>query len=117
MVLSASPRKAVPLASGDDWEQQPGSTTSTTRRVFFCGVVVESEAGKAISEGSSNQYPKLSARCNVQSDVQELVASLGEPLSLLSDDSTVPPRPLEKDDNDDAVSSSVYLYSGLDTHC
>lgn len=62
MVLSPSPRKAVPLASGDDWEK-PSSTSSkvasTTRRVFFCGVVVESEEGKAINEGSSNLLPKI----------------------------------------------------------
>ncbi|KAI0251333.1 hypothetical protein BJV78DRAFT_1275422 [Lactifluus subvellereus] len=87
MVLSPSPRKAVPLASGNDLEQS-GSTSkvaSTTRRVFFCGVVVESEEGKAISE-----------------DVQELVASFGEPLGLPCDNSTVQSRPLETDDNDDA---------------
>ncbi len=53
MVLSTSPRKAVPLASGDDWEKlaSPSKAPSVTRRVFFCGVVVESEEGKAISEG------------------------------------------------------------------
>jgi hypothetical protein len=54
MVLSASPRKAVPLASGDDREQSGScKVASITRRVFFCGVVVESEGGKEISEGSS----------------------------------------------------------------
>jgi protein ECT2 len=54
MVLSASPRKAVPLASGDDWEQSGSSSKVAwiTRRAFFCGVVVESERGKEISEGS-----------------------------------------------------------------
>jgi hypothetical protein len=51
MVLSASPRKAVPLASGDDREQS--KVASVTRRIFFCGVVVESEERKEISEGSS----------------------------------------------------------------
>jgi hypothetical protein len=55
MVLSTSPRKAVPLASGDDWEQSsPSKVASTTRRMFFCGVVVESEGGKEISEGASH---------------------------------------------------------------
>jgi protein ECT2 len=49
MVLSTSPRKAVPLASGDD-----SKVASVTRRAFFCGVVVESEGGNAISEGPSN---------------------------------------------------------------
>jgi hypothetical protein len=56
MVLSTSPRKAVPLASGDDWDQSSSSSRgpSVTRRAFFCGVVVESEGGNPISEGSSN---------------------------------------------------------------
>jgi hypothetical protein len=55
MVLSTSPRKVVPLASGDDWESSsPSKVASVTRRAFFCGVVVESEGGNAISEGSSN---------------------------------------------------------------
>jgi hypothetical protein len=44
----------VPLASGDNWEQAgPSKAASTTRRVFFCGVVVESEGGNEISEGPS----------------------------------------------------------------
>jgi protein ECT2 len=55
MVLSTSPRKAVPLASGDDWKQSsPSKVASITRRMFFCGVVVESEGGKEISEGASH---------------------------------------------------------------
>lgn len=56
MVLSTSPRKAVPLASGDDCDQSSSISKgpSVTRRAFFCGVVVESEGGNAISEGSSN---------------------------------------------------------------
>jgi hypothetical protein len=52
MVLSTSPRKAVPLASGDD--RETSRVALVTRRAFFCGVVVESEGGNAISEGSSN---------------------------------------------------------------
>jgi hypothetical protein len=52
MVLSTSPRKAVPLASGDG--RETSMVASVTRRTFFCGVVVESEGGNAISEGSSN---------------------------------------------------------------
>lgn len=56
MILSTSPRKAVPLASGDGWDQSSSSSKGppVTRRAFFCGVVVESEGGNAISEGSSN---------------------------------------------------------------
>lgn len=78
MVLSTSPRKAVPLASGDD-----SKVASVTRRAFFCGVVVESEGGNAISE-----------------DVQELVASLGEPLGSQSDTDSVHSSSLGADDHD-----------------
>ncbi|KAH9077249.1 hypothetical protein EDB83DRAFT_2504476 [Lactarius deliciosus] len=87
-----SPRKAVPLASGDDWEKlaTPSKVPSVTRRVFFCGVVVESEEGKAISE-----------------DVQELVASLGEPLASYSDNDTVQSGSLERDGGDNAVSPTA----------
>ncbi|KAI9466944.1 hypothetical protein BJY52DRAFT_1347724 [Lactarius psammicola] len=87
MILSTSPRKAVPLASGDDWEKlaSPSKLPPVTRRVFFCGVVVESEEGKAISE-----------------DVQELVASLGEPLASYSDNDTVQSGSLEGDDDNNA---------------
>ncbi|KAF8505702.1 hypothetical protein F5888DRAFT_1604130 [Russula emetica] len=81
MVLSTSPRKAVPLASGDDWETP--KVASVTRRAFFCGVVVESEGGNAISE-----------------DVQELVASLGEPLGSQSDADSVQSRSLETGGDD-----------------
>jgi len=66
MVLSTSPRKAVPLASGDDWEQAgPSKVASITRRVFFCGVVVESEGGNDISEGPSNMLIQWLAMLNV----------------------------------------------------
>ncbi|KAI0307231.1 hypothetical protein B0F90DRAFT_1807884 [Multifurca ochricompacta] len=88
MILSNSPRKAVPLALGDDWEQL-GSTSkvaSNTRRVFFCGVVVEGEDGKAISD-----------------DVQELVASLGDPLNSHSDSETVRSRSENRNNNNDAT--------------
>lgn len=72
MALSHSPRKVVPLASGDDWVPRPrvrSAVPTVTKRVFFCGVVVEgSEGGRAIPP-----------------DVQDLIASLGEPLDLDSD--------------------------------
>ncbi|KAF8484833.1 hypothetical protein DFH94DRAFT_716365 [Russula ochroleuca] len=89
MILSTSPRKAVPLASGDGWDQSSSSSKGppVTRRAFFCGVVVESEGGNAISE-----------------DVQELVASLGEPLGSQSDIDSVQSRSLETDvDNANAI--------------
>ncbi|CAE6503423.1 unnamed protein product [Rhizoctonia solani] len=56
----SSPVKQVPLAPGSDDEPRP---THPTTRAFFCGVVVE-----GAGEGELAQ------------DVQELVASLGEPM-------------------------------------
>ncbi|THV08384.1 hypothetical protein K435DRAFT_641062 [Dendrothele bispora CBS 962.96] len=63
MSFSTSPRKTVPLASGDETKHRNlFSKPSTTKRVFFCGVVVEgSEGGKRLPE-----------------DIQELVLSLGD---------------------------------------
>lgn len=57
MALSTSPRKLVPLATGDDWLSvaKPSASVSgptTVKRVFFCGVVVEStENGRRLPEG------------------------------------------------------------------
>ncbi|KAG6880357.1 hypothetical protein C0992_007768 [Termitomyces sp. T32_za158] len=63
MALGSSPRKVVPLASGDDLPQgrarKDSSGPGVTKRVFYCGVVVE---------GSEN-------------DIQDLVLSLGNPLA------------------------------------
>ncbi|KAK2466062.1 hypothetical protein APHAL10511_001704 [Amanita phalloides] len=68
MALSSSPRKTVPLASGDGPRARGHSsataTSSITTRVFFCGVVIEgSENGKRLPE-----------------EIQELVLSFGNPL-------------------------------------
>ncbi|KAG2013296.1 signal transducer [Coprinopsis cinerea AmutBmut pab1-1] len=65
MALSSSPRKTIPLASGDeprrDMNQHP---PSVTKRVFYCGVVVEgSEHGRRLPD-----------------EIQDLVLSLGNPL-------------------------------------
>ncbi|CCL98268.1 uncharacterized protein FIBRA_00262 [Fibroporia radiculosa] len=69
MALSHSPRKVVPLATGDDMIPRiraKSTVQSNTKRVFFCGVVVEgSDGGREIAE-----------------DVQDLIASLGEPFDL-----------------------------------
>ncbi|THH28409.1 hypothetical protein EUX98_g5772 [Antrodiella citrinella] len=66
-----SPRKTIPLATGDERPQNSVSRTgsSHTKRVFFCGVVVE-------NSGYGRELPP---------DVQELVASLGEPMDFESD--------------------------------
>ncbi|KAI0035678.1 hypothetical protein K488DRAFT_42843, partial [Vararia minispora EC-137] len=80
MILSTSPRKTVPLASGDDWKPGTSSrSSSVTKRIFFCGVVVENEGNAELSE-----------------DVRELVASFGDPLGFPDDDdmpSSVAERP------------------------
>ncbi|GBE79841.1 predicted protein [Sparassis crispa] len=69
MALSHSPRKIVPLATGDELPTRirTGSLgPSVTKRVFFCGVVVENaENGEVIPP-----------------DVQDFIASLGDPLDL-----------------------------------
>uniref|UniRef100_A0A0W0EZG9 DH domain-containing protein n=1 Tax=Moniliophthora roreri TaxID=221103 RepID=A0A0W0EZG9_MONRR len=65
MALSTSPRKAFPIATGSEIRPRPEhSGLNTTKRVFFCGVVVE---------GSENQKP-------LPEEIQELVLSLGEVL-------------------------------------
>ncbi|TFK22329.1 hypothetical protein FA15DRAFT_522036 [Coprinopsis marcescibilis] len=70
MALSTSPRKTVPLATGDgprrDVTQQQ---QNATRRVFYCGVVVEgSENGRQLPD-----------------EIQELVVSLGNTLESEED--------------------------------
>ena len=52
MAPSASPKKAVPLALGDEPDPLANVAPAVTTRVFFCGVVVEgSEHGKRLPEG------------------------------------------------------------------
>jgi hypothetical protein len=53
--MSTSPRKVVPLATGDETRSRvESSQSSTTKRVFFCGVVVEgSEGGRPLPNGKS----------------------------------------------------------------
>ncbi|KIK67960.1 hypothetical protein GYMLUDRAFT_36761 [Collybiopsis luxurians FD-317 M1] len=67
MALSNSPRKQVPLATGDESRSRDfASLPNITKRVFFCGVVVEgSENGKELSE-----------------EIKELVLSLGDVVGL-----------------------------------
>lgn len=55
MALSTSPRKhVVPLATGDEPRSRNLPVApSTTKRVFYCGVVVEgSENGRRLPEGT-----------------------------------------------------------------
>ncbi|KAJ3989615.1 hypothetical protein F5890DRAFT_1400587 [Lentinula detonsa] len=70
MALVNSPRKQIPLATGDQTRPRdfaPIASHSHTKRVFFCGVVVEgSENGRELSEGTG-----------YTPEIKELVLSLG----------------------------------------
>ncbi|KAH9855021.1 hypothetical protein C2E23DRAFT_725243 [Lenzites betulinus] len=72
MALSHSPRKQVPLNFEDDYSSRPKARSTganVTRRVFLCGVVVEgADSGRELAQ-----------------DVQDLVASLGEPMDMESE--------------------------------
>ncbi len=56
MALSSSPRKVIPLAMEDEHVPRPkprSAGSNLTRRVFFCGVVVEgTEGGRELSQGA-----------------------------------------------------------------
>ncbi|KAF9226615.1 hypothetical protein BS17DRAFT_775896 [Gyrodon lividus] len=78
MALNNSPRKVVPLASGDDTAFRKSVDPTVTKRVFYCGVVVEGcEGGKRLPD-----------------DVQDLVLSLGDPW-LGQDDNNILPSATE----------------------
>ncbi|KAF7352650.1 DH domain-containing protein [Mycena venus] len=72
MALSTSPRKIIPLSTGEETRSRcESSAPATTKRVFFCGVVVEgSENGRRLPE-----------------DIQDLVLSLGDTVTSGSDPS------------------------------
>ncbi|KAJ7180267.1 hypothetical protein C8R43DRAFT_972440 [Mycena crocata] len=72
MALSSSPRKIIPLSTGEESRARCESVApGLTKRVFFCGVVVEgSENGKRLPE-----------------DIQDLVLSLGDTVASNSDTS------------------------------
>ncbi|KAJ7929939.1 RhoGEF domain-containing protein [Mycena leptocephala] len=72
MALSSSPRKIIPLSTGDETRSRcESSAPGHTKRVFFCGVVVEgSENGRRLPE-----------------DIQDLVLSLGDTVASSSDPS------------------------------
>ncbi|KAG2349061.1 hypothetical protein BDR05DRAFT_956431 [Suillus weaverae] len=73
MDLNSSPRKQIPLARGDETPRKP-SAPSLTRRVFYCGVVVEGcDSGRRLPE-----------------DVQDLVLSLGDPWLTQNDSHILP---------------------------
>ncbi|KAF5358949.1 hypothetical protein D9758_004743 [Tetrapyrgos nigripes] len=83
MALRSSPRKVVPLATGD--EIKPRSTfakSSTTKRVFFCGVVVEGSEGgghyQKVCDYILVVVQAAQTYFGVPVEIQDLVLSLGE---------------------------------------
>ncbi|KAJ6598900.1 hypothetical protein DFH09DRAFT_1129515 [Mycena vulgaris] len=78
MALSSSPRKIVPLSTGEELRSRcESSVPGVTKRVFFCGVVVEgSENGRRLPD-----------------DIQDLVLSLGDTVASSSDASILSPLP------------------------
>lgn len=81
MALHATPRKVVPLATGD--ELKPRSTTPAppglTKRVFFCGVVIEgSEYGRQLPDGACDQLFCLgNSIMKVCAEIKDFVLSFG----------------------------------------
>ncbi|KAJ7507977.1 hypothetical protein B0H11DRAFT_1969560 [Mycena galericulata] len=86
MALSTSPRKIIPLSTGEETRSRcEPSAPGLTKRVFFCGVVVEgSENGRRLPE-----------------DIQDLVLSLGDTVASSSDANILasPPDPGADDPN------------------
>ncbi|KAJ7276557.1 hypothetical protein B0H12DRAFT_1085926 [Mycena haematopus] len=81
MALSTSPRKIIPLSTGEETRSRcESSAPGLTKRVFFCGVVVEgSEHGRRLPE-----------------DIEDLVLSLGDTIATSSDPTS--PRDSGSDD-------------------
>lgn len=103
MALNNSPRKVVPLASGDDTTPRKRPDTAVTKRVFYCGVVVEGcEGGKRLPEGRLLHLAWPNSR-QFLSDVQDLVLSLGDPW-LGQDDNNILPSATETTITHHAVS-------------
>ena len=86
MALTSSPRKLViPLASGDGPKSAPSlSCPNLTKRVFYCGVVVEgSENGRRLPDGLCiSAKVELCLLTESIPEIQDLVLSLGNPLPL-----------------------------------
>ncbi|KAJ7781077.1 RhoGEF domain-containing protein [Mycena metata] len=88
MALSTSPRKIIPLSTGEETRSRAESSApGLTKRVFFCGVVVEgSENGRSLPE-----------------DIQDLVLSLGDKVATSSDSSILSSPPDAGTSNPDRV--------------
>ena len=70
MALSQSPRKVVPLAMEDEHVPRPkprSAGSNVTRRVFYCGVVVEgTEGGRQLSQGALLAMTRLNCLRDVR---------------------------------------------------
>ena len=72
MALNPSPRKhVVPLASGDEPRARTSTSAPTiTKRVFYCGVVVEgSENGRRLPDGAF--YRSVLERALIETSLQK----------------------------------------------
>lgn len=89
MALSSSPRKIIPLSTGDETRSRcESSVPGHTKRVFFCGVVVEgSENGRRLPEGTNSGIFSPPTNFVSVSDIQDLVLSLGDTVASSSDPS------------------------------
>ncbi|KAH8118741.1 RhoGEF domain-containing protein [Phellopilus nigrolimitatus] len=64
MAISTSPRKVVPLSSGEEWQNRVKPIPMLTKRAFFCAVVVEGPSdGMDLSE-DNNGYTRTRALTN-----------------------------------------------------
>lgn len=105
MALNNSPRKVVPLATGHDTTPRKRADPTVTKRVFYCGVVVEGcEGGKRLPDGESERVTWPNFR-QLLSDVQDLVLSLGDPW-LGRDDNNILPSATETTITHHAVSGA-----------
>jgi protein ECT2 len=82
MALSSSPRKVIPLSTGDELRSLHEKPFSVTKRVFFCSVIVEgSESGRRLPDGEQAYSTTF---CLIQFmflEIEELVLSLGDVLT------------------------------------
>jgi hypothetical protein len=112
MALSSSPRKTIPLATGDEPSRSPLTLQpSVTKRVFYCGVVVEgSEHGRRLPEGLSHPLTVFGSWFDfLPTEIQELVLSLGKHLGSEEEDGMLSRRP---QGDTDAVSGPGSRTSG-----
>jgi len=109
MALSSSPRKTVPLATGDEPRLREPMHPTVTKRVFYCGVVVEgSEHGRRLPDGVSTPQgcgPVNDIYC--WAEIQDLVLSLGSPLESEEENMLSSNRPSSSSSSVSATRSNM----------